>query len=532
MQHTILTDRQQQILKLLSAGASNKEIADKLSISLGTVKQHLNTLYKRLNVRNRAMAVSQLQNKQAETSQTHAGYIRRPCAVVSFEIAEHANESSIRQLQVTLAGLAFDYQAIFLSRGKFGGALVFGIKNHSEGLMKTPLQAISLVCGALQGADKSCVTLLKVAVSAGMAVVRHHDFATEKLDHFVASSIVQECHSMLSGARQGFACFDDRAIGLMQADGLGLKSKNLAEVELSVVQSLFIRPLAVPALVNQRQDDLRQLQEALHSQENGIVLLQAENGLGKSLLLSHLVKAIGQQKKVVWLGVLRDKPEAMLVDLLDGVFYPLSALQKMIKQIQPQHVIVDDAHFLSKNNLESLLRATETTKPVARIFAGRSIKLDQSAVIVKLSKLNDASLNELLIQELGNEENRKLDEIKKLSSGVPLFARELAAQDGEHIPLSLLVVIAQRLAAFHVDWEILYVLAVASQALQLDRMATALHESLQSVEQRVSEAQSFGILQVINSRDDRWVSFRHPLVRKAVEILCLEWDSVLQKVSR
>lgn len=52
-----LSERQQQVLRLLSLGKSNKEIAFALGITEGTVKQHLFTLYKKLGATNRAKAV-------------------------------------------------------------------------------------------------------------------------------------------------------------------------------------------------------------------------------------------------------------------------------------------------------------------------------------------------------------------------------------------------------------------------------------------------------------------------------------------
>jgi DNA-binding CsgD family transcriptional regulator len=52
-----LSGRQRQILSLLSMGKSNKEVAYELSITEGTVKQHLSVLFKKLQVTNRAKAV-------------------------------------------------------------------------------------------------------------------------------------------------------------------------------------------------------------------------------------------------------------------------------------------------------------------------------------------------------------------------------------------------------------------------------------------------------------------------------------------
>lgn len=46
-----ITRRDQQVLKLLVQGCSNKEIAAELNISPRTVKQHLRTLFLRAGIR-------------------------------------------------------------------------------------------------------------------------------------------------------------------------------------------------------------------------------------------------------------------------------------------------------------------------------------------------------------------------------------------------------------------------------------------------------------------------------------------------
>jgi DNA-binding NarL/FixJ family response regulator len=52
-----LTPREAEILALLSEGLSNKEIADKVSISYDTVRAHLRNIYEKLHVRGRTDAV-------------------------------------------------------------------------------------------------------------------------------------------------------------------------------------------------------------------------------------------------------------------------------------------------------------------------------------------------------------------------------------------------------------------------------------------------------------------------------------------
>ncbi|AZL85937.1 MULTISPECIES: LuxR C-terminal-related transcriptional regulator [Aliivibrio] len=52
-----LTTREKEILKLLSLGASNIDIANTLFVSENTVKTHLHNVFKKLNVKNRLQAM-------------------------------------------------------------------------------------------------------------------------------------------------------------------------------------------------------------------------------------------------------------------------------------------------------------------------------------------------------------------------------------------------------------------------------------------------------------------------------------------
>ena len=51
-----LSRREREVLELLTQGCSNKEIADKLSISIETVTWHLRHIYTKLHVRSRTQA--------------------------------------------------------------------------------------------------------------------------------------------------------------------------------------------------------------------------------------------------------------------------------------------------------------------------------------------------------------------------------------------------------------------------------------------------------------------------------------------
>src|SRR5262245_10934039 len=67
-----LTKRQQQIVALVSAGISNKEIGRPLSVTEGTVKIHLHAIYSKLRIPNRTMrALLAHQIRSAKTPEGH-----------------------------------------------------------------------------------------------------------------------------------------------------------------------------------------------------------------------------------------------------------------------------------------------------------------------------------------------------------------------------------------------------------------------------------------------------------------------------
>jgi DNA-binding NarL/FixJ family response regulator len=58
---TLLSERERQVLDMIAAGATNREIAERLFLSPHTVKDHTSALYRKVGARNRAQAILRAQ---------------------------------------------------------------------------------------------------------------------------------------------------------------------------------------------------------------------------------------------------------------------------------------------------------------------------------------------------------------------------------------------------------------------------------------------------------------------------------------
>jgi DNA-binding NarL/FixJ family response regulator len=56
----LLTNKEKELLELLAKGFLYKEIAEKLHITINTVKQHIHNIYEKLHVKNRTEAINKL----------------------------------------------------------------------------------------------------------------------------------------------------------------------------------------------------------------------------------------------------------------------------------------------------------------------------------------------------------------------------------------------------------------------------------------------------------------------------------------
>jgi LuxR family transcriptional regulator, maltose regulon positive regulatory protein len=58
-----LSEREIEVLQLLAEGNRNKDVADKLFVSVATVKSHIYSIYQKLHVNSRVAAINKFRSR-------------------------------------------------------------------------------------------------------------------------------------------------------------------------------------------------------------------------------------------------------------------------------------------------------------------------------------------------------------------------------------------------------------------------------------------------------------------------------------
>lgn len=529
-----LSQRQHQILKLLQAGKVNKDVAQELGIGLGTVKQHIVAIFKKLNVSNRAMAVShgmeifQAQQNRSTTLPMADLLENRPCVVLSIALPADANHLSVKLMYGCLAAIASANDAVFLARNGNAGDLIFGIQRVTEYDLAVALQAARHVYDDLLAMDSETAQKLHGCMTAGLAFASMQRFGGWT-GEAIASAAIASARELLNDIPAGQFVFDSTALDLIELFGIGGAKELSPTMPLAELNNLHWTGSRRAYRLVGRDAELARLNAALTEATHGngkLILVEGEMGMGKSLLCETISKiCIRQNGKVhFW----RSLPSVLGSALYDTARDTECSVEEVVALLhtgsghRPELVVIDDFHLLSKG--QQMLLSTAGAAAVGSgkllIFSGRRGVHENTAIpteTISLRRLSTQSIQALVRDALGKgtikERAQTVQRITSAAAGVPLFAVELARHHDESLALPLRVAINARLDSLHLDHNLLREVAKNTAGASLEEVAATLGEDVEALRPQMERAVASGVL---SYSADKWLTFTHPLLRRAI----------------
>lgn len=536
-QFSDLTPRQLQILKLLQAGKPNKELSEELGIGLGTVKQHLVALFKKLKVKNRAMAVSLAIDIQQEQETPRLSSLRttilldrRSCVVLSVSLPQDADPQAVRLMHGSLAAIAAANDAIFLARSGNAGDVIFGIQRSTEYIIAIALQTAQAMHGDLLAADADMASQLRGCLTAGHAFASMQRFGGWT-GEALASAAISSARELLDTVAPGYFAIDSSARGLTALFGIEGLPEDTDAMPLRNIEQLRWSANRPEYALTGRIAEMTKLYAALEKSVLGhgkLFHIEGEMGMGKSRLCEEIFRLCPSRSAIA--SFYRCLPAALGQRYYDTVSRQYCTIEDIDARLRsqperlPELVIVDDIHLLPATQQAMLASATATAVQLGKlvVLAGRKIVHATDAPpaeVMTLRRMPPQSLQGLVRQALGKDviKNRtdKVLNICSAAAGVPLFAIELARhhKQDKQLPLTLQIAINARLDGLHLDRGLLREVARQTAGISLEDASRNMGENIESVRRQASNSVAAGVLSLTA---DEWISFTHPLLRLAI----------------
>ncbi len=453
----------------------------------------------------------------------------RPCVALSVALPQDANRSVVKLMYGSLAAAASANDAIFLARNGNAGDVIFGVQRVTEYDFAIALQTVRTVYGDLLEIDAVMAEKLRGCLTAGLAFASMKRFGGWS-GEAIASAAIASARDLLNDALPGQFIFDPTALDLVGLFGVGGTQEISPTMPLRELQKLHWTGERRAYHLIGRDMELSRLYAALTETAKGngrLVLVGGEMGMGKSRLCEATAKLCLKQEGEV--SFYRGLPPVLGSSLYDTVWQTecsaeeIAALLRTKPACFPALVVVDDFHLLNKEQ-QSLLSAAgadaaENGKLV--IFSGRKGMREDilfPAEIINLPRLSKRTTQVLVRNALGKGTVKgrasKVQRITSAAAGVPLFAVELARHhEAEQLALPLRVVISARLDSMHLDWNLLREVAENAAGADIGEVAAALGESVETLLPQAKRAVAAGVLAY---GGDGWLSFTHPLLRRAI----------------
>lgn len=564
-----LTPRQQEILGLLRQGKVNKEIAKALNISLGTVKQHIHTLFRKLNARNRTMAAqTETEDAVAEPSSPSPAPAAplpglrtyRPCTVLAIAFLEE-DYALEKQLHAFLAEKAFDAHALLIHRQENVHNLMFGLKRSRESDLLVALALLAEVHAFFVARAR-----LKAAFIAGLVPVGQNPMGGWSGEVQAADSL-DAAFALLMRTPAEALGLNQEAIFLMQ--GLDLPVESLPKhasdgpafplLPLSRLPAFYSWSSRVNRPLVGREQLFDNLQSALawppvlpgapRTAPHGLcpVVLLGENGMGKSRLVREVLTRLATPEDPV--GFLLVLSGGRLLDLVDGRLHsdPLAWAQQhhggdltKAGACSPL-LVVDEAHEFNPTQWEVCLsaltalgQARRLQQPCRLMVTSRAGPLYEGRYPAHwprfhIGKLDENAAHALIHALLAVHTTAALSAHDGVAQArhIPFFLCELGRHQG--LSLAFLTLVASRFDRFRMDWRILYGLAESDAPLAVAELAQYLHASHAHILEQLEGILASRVVAPVGLADtlplpapltpESQLMYRHPLVKQAIRAL-------------
>lgn len=538
---TELTPKQKEVLTLLQAGKTNKDIASALGIRAGTVKQHLVTIFRKLGVKNRTHAALQPANFPVETVDfrdlaltndiitTHTintiHLERRPCVTLIMTISEDTDDDTLQHLQQHLERCIKPYHAVVIGRKTHQREVIFGLDKTE------PLQAVYALDTALRIAqawqikfpkhpNALCAHLCHTLIIASM------DETDQWTEEMLMSVDLGKARQAIQQVAQGKLNVSANIRQQLLTQGILLTPyQNMADFD---EWQLDIATSCASHLSSQAHTHaLTQLQKSLDNryEHNAIALLIAHEGLGKSQVLLNLYQQINQQKPHT-AYYFRFLPEGITDWLTDKV--SAGGTEKLLTELNNQSsiktLLLDDVHLLSEQARNSLLYFIEQSGYQAVFTSTHPLSFKTLRNIEQIS-LHPLSVSEMrqasAVFNYQTQSQLSLADQESaitLAQGNPALLQALLTTPKGQVPLSVILSIMSRIDALGIQRSMLRHLLLSKTQPSQSSANTALKHTL-------ALALRTGILE---EKESNHVVFHSPLVERILKTLLLVQPEVEQ----
>lgn len=558
-----LTVRQQEILALLRAGKGNKDIANELGIGLGTVKQHVVAVFRKLNVSSRAEAISRAVGMDWQAQGASAGLLTtpaddsliemRPASILSLAPRQPdggpAPDTAWQNLNRGAAAIAGRFDCTLVALPGAGIDMLFGLHRIGEADV---LAAVEIARELTDEMAASGVSLC-AGLTSGFLLASMHRYGGWTGES-VAGRAIARARALRDEALPGELHLDEAARRMLDFSGFDMESPQWHGETILVLEKRTLK-IAAPSiqvpprpLVNRITESLSlklSFNQAAQTERGLLALVEGEAGMGKtSLCRTFLHTAVPGYIQALELKCGKGDKLIAALSILGrrqgrpaSAPGPADAVQGVARALEagPVFLFLDDIRDAStaETELIGLLAEMARTKPLHLLCASRRLRQGPLTDLewyprLKLARLSETDIR-LLVASVGGDKLDKdtIDDITNLAQGVPLFAVELARSSpsapGNETgsappPITLIALVLSRFDPQRLHRGLLR-LTARFESFTRARVATLWPSGAGELDKELDKAVECGVLKL--DQQAKTYTFSHPLVREVLRTVLM-----------